>query len=374
MALGLAALRAGVRTVEVVSIAAEDIIVTSTVAVTDLIEAGALAVCQALHGIRSDVAWCYSWGLLGIKIVVVLEVTLQLRTCMCRRMLTDGEASVSGRTVQSGSGSSRLPFAQATKQALLCSCSGLTYADIGFQLRHNNRAEQLVGLVRRSDDAGGYAVFEVPSQTGATKYQVVVALLGPTPACLTTAVRSCNCVDHIERGAICKHAGAVLLWWHRQFQVAERAQLTNELNCEGADSSQFPHESVSAFCSRRRAGGRKGAVDTGLGAASSSCDPNGASLSAAASCTVATVEPDGAPRRALEFGTPRNSKPRSSSVPACEVIFPEAVSPEPKSALKVSWSPAGQLAAERRVRVVVADEVERSKSAVPVGSGSANTG
>jgi hypothetical protein len=49
LALGLAALRAGVRTVEVVSIAAEDIIVTSTVAVTDLIEAGALAVCQALH-------------------------------------------------------------------------------------------------------------------------------------------------------------------------------------------------------------------------------------------------------------------------------------------------------------------------------------
>ena len=88
--MGLAALRAGLRTVEVISIAADDLVVTSTIAVTDLIEAGALAVCQALQGIGRDVAWCYSWGILGIKIIVVLEAAIQLRTCICRRMLTDG--------------------------------------------------------------------------------------------------------------------------------------------------------------------------------------------------------------------------------------------------------------------------------------------
>ena len=104
LALGLAALRAGLRTVEVVSIAADDLIMTSTVAVTDLIESGALAIGRALHGISDDVVWCYSWGVFGVKIVVVFEVVLQLRTCS-RRMLTNGEASASGRTVQSGSGS-----------------------------------------------------------------------------------------------------------------------------------------------------------------------------------------------------------------------------------------------------------------------------
>ena len=155
--------------------------------------------CQDLQGIGRDVAWCYSWGILGIKLIVVLEAAIQLRTCICRRMLTDGEASVSGRTVQSGSGSSRLPLAQAVKQAALCSCSGLALADIGQQLRHAKRAEQLVEVVRRSDDAGGNAVFSIPSQSGSTNYKVVVALLGHTPASLKEAVRSCNCVDHRTR-------------------------------------------------------------------------------------------------------------------------------------------------------------------------------
>ena len=188
-------------------------------------------------------------------------------------------------------------------------------------------------------------MFSIPSQSGSTNYKVVVALLGQTPASLKEAVRSCNCVDHIERGAICKHAGAVLLWWYKQAQLAGRAPPTNELDCEGADSSQFPHESVRAFCSRRRAGGREGAVDTGLGATGSSCVPNGTVSSAAAGCAAVTVEPDTAPRRALEFGTPRNTKPRATSVPAFGGILPEAVSPEPKSAIKISQNPAGPLAA-----------------------------
>jgi hypothetical protein len=148
-----------------VSIAAEDLIVTSTVAVTDLIESGALAIGRALHGISDDVVWCYSWGVFGIKVLVVLEVVFQLRTCS-RRMLTSGEASACGLTVQSGSGSCRLPFAQASRQRPLCSCSGLSYEDVAQQIRSVKKAEQLVGLVRRSDDAGGNAVFEVPSQNG----------------------------------------------------------------------------------------------------------------------------------------------------------------------------------------------------------------
>ena len=289
----------------------------------------------------------------GIKIIVVFEAALQLRTCFCRRIVTDGEASVSGLTVHSGSGSSRLPFAQASKQAQLCSCSGRSRTDILQQLRHSKRAEQLVDAARRSDDAGGNAVFEVPSQAGPTSYKVVVALLGSAPACLKAAVQSCGCLDHIDRGAICKHAGAVFLWWHLQeSQLVDKAPVTDVSACEGADSSQFLAESLRACCSKRRAGGRSGAVDTGLGAAMSSCAPNGPIPSTAACCAAAAVEPGRAIRRALEFGNPRNSKARASSVPALEVPFHEPY-PEPKSALKMSQSPAGPLAAEKRVRVVV---------------------
>ena len=111
-----------------------------------------------------------------------------------------------------------------------------------------------------------------------------------------------------------------------------------------------------------------GAVDTGLGAAMSSCAPNEPIPSTAACCAAAAVEPGRAIRRALEFGTPRNSKARASSVPALEVPFHEPY-PEPKSALKMSQSPAGPLAAEKRVRVVEADDKERDKFAVPVSSG-----
>ena len=186
-------------------------------------------------------------------------------------------------------------------------------------------------------------------------------------------MRSCGCLDNINRGAICKHAEAVFLWWHLQSQLVDKAPVTNVSACEGADSSQFPPESLRAFCSKRRAGGHSGAVDTGLGAAMSSCAPNGPIPSTAACCAAAAVEPGRAIRRALEFGTSRNSKPRASSVPALEVPFHEPY-PEPKSALKMSQSPAGPLAAEKRVRVVVADEEERNKSAVPVSSGGGDLG
>ena len=174
---------------------------------------------------------------------------------------------------------------------------------------------------RRSDDAGGNDVFEVPSQAGPTSYKVVVALLGSTPACLKAAVQSCGCLDHIDRGAICKHAGAVFLWWHLQeSQIVDEAPVTDVSVCEGADSSQFSHKSLRAFCSKRRSGSQGGAVDTGLGAAMSSCAPNGPIPSTAACSAAEAVEPGRAIRRALEFGIPRNSKPRASSVPALEVF------------------------------------------------------
>jgi len=66
-------------------------------------------------------------------------------------------------------------------------------------------------------------------------------------------------------------------------------------------------------------------------------------------------------RRELEFGTPRNSKPRAASVPALEATFPAV--PEPKSALKLAQSPRDPLASEKKVRVFSADEQERSIAA-----------
>ena len=74
-------------------------------------------------------------------------------------------------------------------------------------VRNPTGAKSLAGGVRRRPDGK----FEVGSSSGGGKYEVEMDLvnLGPRPT--RSMVVGCTCMDHIKRGPVCKHAGAVLL-------------------------------------------------------------------------------------------------------------------------------------------------------------------
>ena len=186
-------------------------------------------------------------------------------------------------------------------------------------------------------------------------------------------VRSCECKDHCSRGAICKHAGAVLIWW-QQLQVPPRLAATvqeataNRKAEAWTDFKSFPWDSFRAYC--------KWADSTG--AVFEPPIPD----SAAASCAAAPIpvpvpvpvqrawaaDPFAAMNGAgfrpyADQHVPRYGKPpvvvQSPITPPGRANRARSLE-RPPSALRPS-GPGHSPAVEKRVRVVVADEPQSSR-------------
>ena len=56
----------------------------------------------------------------------------------------------------------------------------------------------------------GGGKFEVPGSTGQT-YRVELDGVDTGPRALFTVALKCDCLDHVMRGAVCKHAGACIM-------------------------------------------------------------------------------------------------------------------------------------------------------------------
>eukprot|EP00969_Alexandrium_andersonii_P346936 15338690-Alexandrium_andersonii.AAC.1 len=89
----------------------------------------------------------------------------------------------------------------------------LSKSAVRAAVRNRQGAEELVATVQlASRSSHKPAVFSVASaQTTGRSYGVDVELRSPPGAAPADIIRYCGCMDHLKRGPICKHAGAVLL-------------------------------------------------------------------------------------------------------------------------------------------------------------------
>ena len=102
---------------------------------------------SALAG--DDVAWTWRVGVFIMKALVLLEAVYLLHALLkrfVRRSRTTGEQNAAGITVASGSGSSRLHFAQAVA---IKSSSGIRLEDVMKSIRSSDKATELHKMVRQ---------------------------------------------------------------------------------------------------------------------------------------------------------------------------------------------------------------------------------
>eukprot|EP00969_Alexandrium_andersonii_P317479 14025974-Alexandrium_andersonii.AAC.1 len=84
----------------------------------------------------------------------------------------------------------------------------LLKAEVRAATRNQQAAAELASTVRKARRAG---TFEVASSQAGLSYSVEVDLRASPGTAPAEAAQSCECMDHVKRGPICKHVGAVLL-------------------------------------------------------------------------------------------------------------------------------------------------------------------
>jgi hypothetical protein len=102
----------------------------------------------------------------------------------------------------------------------------VTQDALALECRSYNKIRELVAGVSESAEED---VWEVKS--GNNKYKVVLnssLLRNGKQSSVACLVKSCGCMDHIQRGPICKHAGAVLSVMMAKRSVAEESFSTPE--------------------------------------------------------------------------------------------------------------------------------------------------
>eukprot|EP00969_Alexandrium_andersonii_P207644 9173515-Alexandrium_andersonii.AAC.1 len=84
----------------------------------------------------------------------------------------------------------------------------LSKSEVRAAIRSQQAADELVATVRQSRRA---STFVVASSQPGHSHEVEAELRVPPGTEPADIVRNCECLAHVKRGPICKHAGAVLL-------------------------------------------------------------------------------------------------------------------------------------------------------------------